>query len=349
MTRSAAAGRGVGVSGGAPGSGRAAVLFILWDGVGIGPDDPEINPFAGAKIPNLRAAAGGEWPVLGRADARRGETSDPGTASLHLLDASMGVPGLPQSATGQTALLTGVNAAAVMGRHVSAYPPQRLRALLRKKGIFARLREMGMKVTFLNSFRPESEKAMELGTYRATATTEAALGAGVPLRGFEHLRRGEAVPHDITGESLARQGYDLKPVPAERAGEVAASVAVEHDFTLFEFFLTDIAGHRRDAALASMVIERFDRFFGVAARLVARSGGTVVLVSDHGNVEDVSTGTHTRNPVPLLWIGRGAPPPGRVGRLTDVAPLVAGVAYAGRAMRGGRSGGGGDAEGARVR
>jgi hypothetical protein len=39
------------------------------------------------------------------------------------LDASLCVPGLPQSATGQAALLTGLNAPELMGRHIEGFPP----------------------------------------------------------------------------------------------------------------------------------------------------------------------------------------------------------------------------------
>ncbi|MDQ2998229.1 MAG: aminotransferase class I/II-fold pyridoxal phosphate-dependent enzyme, partial [Chloroflexota bacterium] len=49
------------------------------------------------------------------------------------IDATLGVDGLPQSGTGQTALLAGFNAAALHGRHQPHVPPVALRALLAER------------------------------------------------------------------------------------------------------------------------------------------------------------------------------------------------------------------------
>ena len=46
-------------------------LFLFMDGVGLGADDAEINPLAGAEMPNLTALLGGNRLVAG---ARRLET-----------------------------------------------------------------------------------------------------------------------------------------------------------------------------------------------------------------------------------------------------------------------------------
>ena len=58
------------------------------------------------------------------------------TANNHILDrgpegldATLGVPGLPQSGTGHVALLAGVNAPALHGRHQPHFPPVALRPL----------------------------------------------------------------------------------------------------------------------------------------------------------------------------------------------------------------------------
>ena len=70
------------------------VLYVFIDGVGYGPAGGQ-NPVCPEVCPTLCALMEG---------AVR-------------LDACLGVPGLPQSATGQATLYTGVNAAQVMGRH----------------------------------------------------------------------------------------------------------------------------------------------------------------------------------------------------------------------------------------
>ena len=91
-----------------------ALLFLFFDGIGVGRDDPAENPFAAIGARRLGALAGRPDPE----------------ASFGTLDATLGVPGLPQSATGQTTLLTGVNAAAHAGRHMVGIPGPTLRPLL---------------------------------------------------------------------------------------------------------------------------------------------------------------------------------------------------------------------------
>ncbi|MBI3975273.1 MAG: metalloenzyme, partial [Armatimonadetes bacterium] len=91
-----------------------AVLLLFLDGVGLGEEDPQHNPWVRAPTPALRALLG--RPLAGQ------ERIERDGVLLIPTDATLGVPGLPQSATGQTALLTGLNAPALIGRHVTAYP-----------------------------------------------------------------------------------------------------------------------------------------------------------------------------------------------------------------------------------
>ncbi|NJN93408.1 MAG: phosphoglyceromutase, partial [Anaerolineales bacterium] len=93
---------------------RVIILFL--DGVGLGEAEPEANPFMHAEMPTVRS-------LLGVSHLTR-ETAGTvtGQAALLGLDACLGVPGLPQSATGQTTILTGYNAPAVLGEHYGPYP-----------------------------------------------------------------------------------------------------------------------------------------------------------------------------------------------------------------------------------
>ena len=96
------------------------------DGVGIGPSDAEVNPFLKASLPTLRGLLHEQFPFL---DRNAGIGSGVDALSLPL-DPLMGVAGLPQSGTGQTALLTGENAAVRYGRHFGPWVPVPLRPLL---------------------------------------------------------------------------------------------------------------------------------------------------------------------------------------------------------------------------
>src|SRR5690606_37535490 len=113
---------------------RRRVLFVFVDGVGLGPADPAVNPLARPDLPALAALLDGRAPVL-EAAPYHGRA-----ASLVGLDATLGAPGLPQSGTGQAALLTGRNAAELFGRHFGPWTPTALRPLVERESILARAR-----------------------------------------------------------------------------------------------------------------------------------------------------------------------------------------------------------------
>jgi len=71
------------------------VLFIFLDGVGLGIDDPDINPFAHLEMLHCN-------PCWGRADCWHLQRLITGSAlPLLAIDAVLRRTGLPQSATGQ--------------------------------------------------------------------------------------------------------------------------------------------------------------------------------------------------------------------------------------------------------
>ena len=100
-------------------------------------------------------------------------------------------------------------------------------------------------------------------------------------------------------------------------------IARENDFTLFEFFQTDVSGHSMDYARACAVLRVFDAFLSAFVCYAEAAGMTLVLTSDHGNIESVSTRGHTRNPVPFVAFGpKEAFLRSRVASLVDVTPAI---------------------------
>ncbi|MFP2912214.1 metalloenzyme, partial [Pyxidicoccus sp. 3LFB2] len=88
----------------------------------------------------------------------------------------------------------------------------------------------------------------------------------------------------------------------EEAARVLWHVASGADFTFFEHYLADEAGHAQDMTAALDALDTFDAF--TRAVVAARPADARVLVcSDHGNVEDLSTRGHTLHPVPVLYFG----------------------------------------------
>jgi 2,3-bisphosphoglycerate-independent phosphoglycerate mutase len=294
----------------------ARFLLLFVDGVGLAPAGAE-NPLSTVPMPALAAALGGALTaeragIVGRHRA------------LLAVDATLGVAGLPQSATGQTTLFTGVNAPARLGRHVAAFPGPRLAAILAEHSLLRRAAAAGHAVTFANPFTPRYFEEVEAGRRRHSATTLAALAGGAPLRGLEDLAAGRACTWDVRRDHFARYAPGIEAIPAERAGRDLARLGAEHDLVVWETFATDLAGHARAEWTATDALGRVD---GLLAGVMAErpSELTVLLTSDHGNLEESGHRRHTRNPVPLLALGPEAEAFARVSRLDELAPCLLGL------------------------
>ena len=291
--------------------------MIFLDGVGLGPDHPGTNPLArpGA-MPFLEGFMGRRLilPSFPWENERGGGTA---------VDAVLGVPGLPQSATGQATLLTGTNAQAAMGRHQNGFPGRALRRLIAAESIFRRLGERGRAAVFANAFTAEYFAAVAVGRWRHSATTLAALAGRAPLRFLPDLLAGRAVYQDLTCASLRARGYDVPLVDPAEAGANLARLAREVDFTLFEYFQTDLAGHAREMEPALARLGEVDAFLAALCAAMDPAEELVVITSDHGNIEDLSVQTHTANPVPVLAFGRSAREfLSGLGRLDEITPRI---------------------------
>lgn len=273
------------------------LLLIFLDGVGIGEENAEVNPFAGAALPTLQKLLGGRLPWLHRPVVRAA-----GTAAFPL-DATLGVAGIPQSGTGQAALLTGVNAARIYGSHFGPWTPVRLRPLVEEASVLRRVRDHGRDVAFANAY-PEGWPGPG-GSRRVAGPPLAARGAGVLHRHADALRAGQAVASEIVNDGWRRHLDATVPVVTEEeAGRNLAAIAAEAEFTLYAYYATDAAGHRGGMAGAMAALERVDRFLAGLLEELPPSCA-LLLASDHGNIEDVRTG-HTRNPALGLATGEGA-------------------------------------------
>lgn len=294
------------------------VLMLFLDGVGIGRRDPGSNPFFVAPMEALRRLLGGDVPHLD--DARR---EFPGV-SLVPLDATLGVPGLPQSGTGQASLLTGQNAARRIGRHFGPYPYSTLKPLLQGENIFSRLNDSGRTGLYANAFPKLYFEHMKTRKGRMTAIPLAWTMAGHALNGGDALAAGRALSADMTNERWHTLGYPAMPLTSAReAGQRLAGMAQSYDFVLYEFYMTDHAGHSRSMNEATQVLGMVDELLGGLMASFDRDSTVLVLTSDHGNLEDISTKTHTRNPVPLLAVGSACRElTSGVEDLTGVAPAI---------------------------
>lgn len=279
------------------GSPRVIMLFL--DGVGIGTEDDRVNPFFGPGMASLREILGGSMVHLG--DSRR---SGP-EGSVVPLDATFGIPGLPQSGTGQTALFTGLDAPRIVGRHFGPYPYSTLRPLIRNGNIFSILAAVGKRGLYANAFPRQYHDHIAGRPSRMTVLPLSWVGAGNTLNDSTLLSRGKALSADITNERWKDLGYpEVMPVTPQEAGQRLVGMTEEADLVLFEYYVTDHAGHAQSMDEALMVLSRLD---GLIEGILSGAGDEILLIvtSDHGNLEDLSTKSHTLNPVPLIARGAG--------------------------------------------
>src|ERR1044071_9790750 len=117
---------------------NASVLLFFIDGLGIGTRGP-FNPLDG--LPNAAPLAVFQ--------------NEPAETFLDAIvaptDPRLGIEGRPQSASGQTTILTGVNAPATIGYHKQRFPNKPLLEILGVHSIFRQLSEAGVHpITFAN-------------------------------------------------------------------------------------------------------------------------------------------------------------------------------------------------------
>jgi hypothetical protein len=297
------------------------VLVLFLDGVGLGPTDPSINPFAAAEMPALTAALGGR-----RLLAESAPCAGP-QASLVPIDACLDVPGDPQSATGQAALLTGRNVPIEIGEHYGPKPNPAVIASLRRGSLFTEVLARGGTAALLNAYPPRYFETIASGRRLYSSIPMAVTLSGIALRTAEDLRSGLALSADFTGKGWAEQpGFPTAPILTQaEAGRRLAELSRQVDMAWFDFWPSDVAGHRADRTQAIDLLRQLD---GVLAGLFEawRDGPDLALItSDHGNLEDLSERGHTRNPVPGILIGprdlRDSIAP-RLHRLTDFHNVI---------------------------
>jgi len=299
---------------------RVIILFL--DGVGLGEADPEANPFMHAELPAVQSLLGVSHLTR---EAAGTVTSQ---AALLGLDAQLGVPGLPQSATGQTTILTGRNAPAALGEHYGPYPNPMLRDLLAQESIFKILLRAGQPVAYANAYPVRFLDRVQRGKGRLSANTQAAFMAGLKLRSGEDLRRGRAVAALFSNDFWPEADFTLPSLDARQAGAQLAALAEDHTLTYFEFWYSDFLGHKMEREESLKVLGMLDDFLAGILERLDLSNSLLLVVSDHGNFEDWTTPKHTLNPALTLLAGASfeALVP-RLHSLADIKPAV--LAYLG--------------------
>ena len=254
------------------------------DGLGIGEESPE-NPLTAFSPRILRFFHGKLGPL-------------PARGAIFETRVDGGVEGRPQSATNHTTLFTGINAPRLLGRHLSGFPNRTLREILGRHSIFQQLIERGLQPTFANCYRPTF---FQQRPRWVSASTVMAESAGCRLRTLVDLASGRSLYMDITNAILKEQGYAINLLCPCEAAHNLVSLADSFDFVFYEYFLTDVAGHRGSLSEAIKILGTLDDFLAGAVESLP-PGRSLVVTSDHGNLEKLDQRQHTRNPVAtMVW------------------------------------------------
>ena len=297
------------------------LLFIFLDGIGLGEDNPEINPFVKAGMPYLESLLENKKLIKSAAPFENDEVT------LLAIDPNLGVQGLPQSATGQGVLVTGINIPKELGYHYGPKPNPEVAQFLRGETIFSKVIKANKRTALLNAYPPRYFDGIDSGKRLYSSIPLALTNAGISLFTHEDYLAGKALSADFTGQGW----HDFLSFPnaplfdPHTAGIKLAELAKEYDFSFFEYWASDYAGHKQDMQSAVEQLETFDEVLKGLLSSWKNEDGLILLTSDHGNMEDLSTRKHTAADVPLLLFGdkKLRSEFNQIKQLTEIAPAIA--------------------------
>jgi len=287
-------------------AGRVLLFFI--DGLGIGTRG-SANPLDGLPDSVLFSLFQGEEPV----------TIFDGIVVP--TDACLGVQGRPQSASGQTTILTGINAPLLLGYHKQGFPNKPLLEIIGRHSLFLQLTRAGVTpITFANAYT----KRFFIERPRwVSATTAAVEAAGLRFRTTDDLQERRAVYQDFTNAVLIERGENVQLRTPQEAASILASIVRANRFTLYEYFITDKIGHSQDVLAAKDVLQKLALFVRELLTNLDLDETSIILTSDHGNIEDLSSRNHTLNPVPtIVWGAQRNKMAARIKNLADITPAI---------------------------
>lgn len=297
---------------------RFVHIFFL-DGVGLGDSDLGRNPFLSAKMPCLHGLFGDGWYL------RRDQSITVESASFIPTDANLGLPGRPQSATGQATILTGRNVPQLIGEHYGPKPNPAVADIISQGTLFSEVVVNGGTAALITPYPQGYFDAVQSGKRLLSAVPLAATQAGLSLMSAEDLRQGLAVSPDFTGQGWRDHlGYaDVPVLTVADAGKRIAQIAGGYEFSFFEHWPSDQTGHRGTLEEAVSHLEAIDAVIGGMLEAWNSQRGLLIITSDHGNIEEKDHRQHTRNPVPTILFGLDhAKYAGRIRSLVDIAQVV---------------------------
>ncbi len=293
-------------------------LFLFFiDGIGLGPDNND-NPVKTvfSSVTNESLIIESRLPVYFK------------NGVMVPTDACLGVEGIPQSATGQATIFTGVNASAFLGYHLTAIPNEKLVDIIKEKSLMKVLREKNISVTSANLYSKEFfQHRVNKRRNKFPVSTLTIQAADVPFRCEEEYKAGRAVFADITNQLIRDRGYTIDLISPRKAGKNLLNILSENQFVFFEYFMTDTYAHKRNIQELKNSILILSRFLETIWESINKTDTAILVVSDHGNAEVASSSDHSLNKVPTILFS-----PDRelqksveeIHSLTDIYPWILG-------------------------
>ena len=295
---------------------KTRIIYLFYDGIGLGKKDTERNPFT--------RYAHSYLSVLG---GKSSQQSLPENWEIIPTDAHLQMEGLPQSATGQTALWTGLNGAQIMGRHMMGFPGPTLVRYIKEYSIVKQFCEQGYRAALLNAYTQKYVERMEKKPRLRSVSSHIQLASGQSYMSLDDLEEGRALYMDYTHEIMHKLYPELRErFPVQKAherGRDLAQMSKAYDLVIHEFFLTDKAGHDQSWEMAEWCIQRIEEFLaGLIANLDVNKD-LLLISSDHGNMEDLSSKRHSSNPVATFAYGKFAKQAAqRIKSLVDIPRFI---------------------------
>ncbi len=301
------------------------MIFIFLDGVGIGKKS-EHNPFYVSNTEYL--------PFFEQDNVLHDGTP------IKPIDARMGVDGIPQSATGQTTIYTGTNIPKLLNSHIGSFPNKHMRALIKKSNIFKQLREKGLSTMFLNTYPRHSNLFYKTNVdidgnfifskdfpskYKKKISVTSCLLITNKIKPFDisDLLDKNSIYQDYSNKSLIKLGIKCLEYSPETAAEIMYNSSKKYDFLLYEYFQTDIYGHRKTIDECNILVKNLNRLIKKLISLLEKKQDTLLITSDHGNLEELSNKKHTLNPVPLItWGYKDKYLRDKINNLADITPAI---------------------------
>lgn len=256
-------------------------LFLFIDGIGI-TNLTESNPFSLCRNSLL-------YKII--------YESDP-IYSCKPIDALLGVEGLPQSGTGHVTILTGKNAAIDLQKHHGPFPHTTHRDWLLNDSIGSWCNKSNKKWEVLNAYPPPYFKALGERRIRLSAFGYMQTIHGKKMYSAEDLTNNLGFPSLLTFHKLEIFGIKLPEYSPKETVQYLLGQFSNIDLGIIEYFALDHLGHDQNIDSAVARINDISQFLEELKPFQKEL--SVIITSDHGNIEDCSSKSHTLNPVPFI-------------------------------------------------